>query len=425
MIFSGASISILVRIAGLALSYGANVLLSRLLGLSAYGQYAIALSWVLVLTLPAKAGFDNSTLRYATLYIERDDQPGLKGFVRFAVAIVAGMSLLMGGLIIGGGHLVAKADFGVLLWAALLVAPLALLALFSALMRASGRIFPSQAYDQLLRPALLAGGAAAVAWAGLPMTSSRALMVTALAAAGALAALVIHSTRLLSANGTVPSYDDWRSWAVVSVPMLFMSVVQEMMNHLEVILLGVLGNQSQAGLFAASWRLASFVPFVFVGLATVAGPLIVSAYNRGAQAELLRVSVLVSRIGLAFAAVSAALLLLLGPWLLSLFGPEFVDAQKVLAILLVGGVANAFTGVVGQLMILTGHERQALMIFAGALLLSIALNLLLIPPLGAVGAAVASASATSAWNFAMLIYVRRTVGIDASALALAPRDVRV
>ena len=400
--------------------------MSRLLGLSAYGQYAIALSWVLVLTLPAKAGFDNSTLRYATLYVERDDQASLKGFLRFALVTVFAMSLLMGGLIIVGGHLLAKADFAVLLWAALLVGPLALLALFSALMRASGRIFPSQAYDQMLRPAFLAGGALAVMWAGVKMTSSSALMFTTLAATGALAALVVHSGRLVSASrGVSSNYGEWRSWAAVSVPMLLLSVVQELMNHLEVILLGVLSNQSQAGLFAASWRLASFVPFVFVGLATVAGPLIVSAHNRGARTELIRVSALVSRIGLAFAVASAALLFVLGPWLLGLFGPEFVAAHKVLAILLIGGVVNAFTGVVGQLMILTEHERQALVIFAFALLLSISLNIWLIPSLGAVGAAIASASATSAWNFAMLIYVRRKVGIDASALAFAPRNVRV
>jgi O-antigen/teichoic acid export membrane protein len=70
---------------------------------------------------------------------------------------------------------------------------------------------------------------------------------------------------------------------------------------------------------------------------------------------------------------------------------------------------------------LTGRERQALAIFAGALVLSISLNLLLIPRFGAIGAAAASSSATGAWNFVMLGYVRRTLGIDASALALRPK----
>jgi O-antigen/teichoic acid export membrane protein len=82
---------------------------------------------------------------------------------------------------------------------------------------------------------------------------------------------------------------------------------------------------------------------------------------------------------------------------------------------------NAFTGVVAYFTTLTGRERQGLVIFAVALVLSIALNLLLIPGFGAVGAAIASSSATAAWNLAMLVYVRRTLGIDASALALPIR----
>jgi len=77
-----------VRIIGLGLSYAANIMLSRLLGLQAYGEYAIALSWALVLTLPAKAGFDNSALRYSSVYLDRDDLPKLRGFIRFAAETV-------------------------------------------------------------------------------------------------------------------------------------------------------------------------------------------------------------------------------------------------------------------------------------------------------------------------------------------------
>jgi len=74
---------------------------------------------------------------------------------------------------------------------------------------------------------------------------------------------------------------------------------------------------------------------------------------------------------------------------------------------------------VAYLMTMTGRQVHATMIFAGALVLSIVLNVLFIPRFGAAGAAVASSSATAAWNLVMLIYVRRTIGIDASALALA------
>jgi O-antigen/teichoic acid export membrane protein len=73
---------------------------------------------------------------------------------------------------------------------------------------------------------------------------------------------------------------------------------------------------------------------------------------------------------------------------------------------------------------MTGHERSAVLIFAGGLAVSLILNLLLIPSWGAVGAAVASSAGTATWNVAMLAYVRLRVGIDASALAIPPATAR-
>ena len=178
--------------------------------------------------------------------------------------------------------------------------------------------------------------------------------------------------------------------------MLVMGVVQELMNHCRGDLLGLLADAQQAGLFAASWRVASLVPFMFVGLSTMGAPLIASAHERGAFDEMRRVSTLVARLGFASAALGALALLLFGRWLLGLFGSEFVAAYPVLAVLLVGGAVNALTGMVGYLMILTGRERIALVIFTGALALSIVLNLVFIPRWGALGAAIASSSATTA-----------------------------
>jgi O-antigen/teichoic acid export membrane protein len=303
-----------------------------------------------------------------------------------------------------------------------MVMPLALLALFSVLMRTAQRIIASQFYEQVLRPSVVILGAGAIVLAGTKLTATSALAVTTLAAFGALAVLLLHFRAVYAAiRKARPHFGPWRQWFAVSLPMLLMGVVQEVMNHVEVILLGILASARDAGLFAASWRLASFVPFAFVALSMMAAPLTASAYERRAFDELNRVSALVARVGFGFALLVTLVLLAAGKWLLGLFGAEFVAAYPVLAVLLAGGVVNAFTGIVGYLMILTGRERQALAVFAGALALSVALNLFLIPRFGAPGAAISSSSATAAWNLAMLVYVRCTIGIDASALALRPR----
>jgi O-antigen/teichoic acid export membrane protein len=421
-VLGGSLVSMGLRIGGLGLSYGANIFLSRLLGLHGYGQYVVALGWTLVLTLPARAGFENASLRYVTIYLERGEAGPLRGFIRVAIATVVTLSVLMGAAVAVLGQVtrLGTADRAMTA-AALLILPLALLGIISPMMRTARRIFASQFYDQILRPLLLIlllGMAAVIA---RPLTVPEALVLTAAAAVLALGALGIHFRRIFGpATRAAADYSEWRPWFALSLPLLVIGATQELMNQMEVLLLGMLAGASDAALFAAAWRLASLTPFALSALTAVGGPLIASAYERGARDELHHVSKLVARVGLGFALLASVILLIWGRWLLGLFGPEFPRAYTVVAVLLVGGLVNAFTGIVGYLMVLTGRERPALAIFAGSMVLSIGLNLVLIPRFGAIGAAVASSSATAAWNLAMLVYIRRAIGIDASAMSLSP-----
>lgn len=423
-ILSAGGISMAVRLAGLALSFAANVYLSRLLGMSGYGEYVIALSWAMVLMLPAKAGFDNSALRFSSIYFESGEHGRLRGFIRVAGTIVGLISLLLAAIVLVAGDRFMPVSDVTRTWTAALIPVLALLALHSVIMRTARRVIAAQFYEQVLRPLLLiAGAAAATLWLDQRLTAGSAMAITALAALAALAGLLVQLHRAMRVSRKhAPSYAGWRQWLAVSAPLLMLGVIQELMNQIDIILLGSLADEREAALFAASWRLASLVPFALIALATMAGPLIAAAYQRGATDELSRVAHVVARAGFAFALAAALALFLAGEWLLGLYGPEFRAGQAVLATLLLGGIVNAFTGVVAYFMTLTGHERQAVVIFVVALGLSVALNLFLIPRLGALGAAIASSTALAVYNLLMLVYVRRVIGIDASALALAPRS---
>ena len=186
-------------------------------------------------------------------------------------------------------------------------------------------------------------------------------------------------------------------------------------------MLGYLASVREAGLFAAAWRVASLASFAVAAMTTVSGPLIASSYGKGDLDSLGRIARSTARIGFGAALLISVPLAVIGGLILRLFGPEFPGAYPALLILLLGGLANAFTGAVAYLMTMTGRHSHALAIFAGALGGSAILNVLLIPPFSIVGAAIASTVGTLGWNLAMLIYVRRAMGIDASAMALAPR----
>ena len=420
-VMRGALLSMSLRVVSLALGFAAHILLSRLLGLAAYGQYVIWLGWALVLTVPGRLGLDNSAIRYATLYLDEDRRDRLRGFLRFSTAAIVVFSGALGAIaVMLVGSVAGDPGLRLAVATAVLIPILSLLSFLSVFIRSARRVFAAQFYDQVLRPVLLIVLIAGWAIAGLSLDAGAALLLTALGGLGALAALAVHLRRAIS-FGAAADYSAWPHWAAFSWPLLFMALAQESMNQMGVLMLGVLADPSDAGLFAAAWRVASFLPFALVALTTVSGPVVASAFHSGRLDEIRQIATLNARIAFGFAVAVTLVLAFAGPWMLRLFGAEFDAAAGTLAVLLVGGLANAFTGIVGYLMMLTGHERAALVILMVALVVGLVSNLLLIPVLGPMGAAIASVLATLSWNGAMTVYVWRRLRIDTTALGMSPR----
>jgi O-antigen/teichoic acid export membrane protein len=87
-----------------------------------------------------------------------------------------------------------------------------------------------------------------------------------------------------------------------------------------------------------------------------------------------------------------------------------------MAILSVGQIVNAATGSVGFLLAMTGRERVSMRILVASLALNVVANLALVPRYGMLGAAVGTTLAMTVWNVAMVVAVRRSLGVMPSAL---------
>ena len=417
---SGASMA--VRLIGLGLAFLSQLVLSRMLGVAQYGSYVIALSWAMILVIPARLGLDNSVLRYATIYREQARGEDFRGLTVFSVAIIAGTSLLIVAVLA-----VLKAmAFGpldlvpvtLLAGVALLIPGLALLGWFSALVRTANRLFASQFYEQVLRPTLLIGAIVSLGFIGRKPDAAGAMLATGAAVGIALACIALHARAVFKGVAGEPSFEHRTEWISVSWVLFLTAAVQELLNQIDIILLGIIEDAAQAAHFAAAWRLASLVSFGLVAIGMAAAPLIASAFHRHDLAALARISCFSARFATLVAVLVSIGLVVVGRAALGLFGPGFEEAYPALLVLLVGTLTNSFTGTVGYLLIMAGRQREALAIVTSALALSIVANLILIPRLGALGAAIASAVALSAWNLAMAIYARREFGIDATAAGL-------
>ena len=106
------------------------------------------------------------------------------------------------------------------------------------------------------------------------------------------------------------------------------------------------------------------------------------------------------------------LLLAFGRPLLSLFGPGFGDGHHLMFIMAVGLVARAAIGPMERFLNMLGQQRACALVYASAFGINVALCLILIPHFGAVGAAVAIATALIVETVSLALVARHKLGFS-------------
>jgi O-antigen/teichoic acid export membrane protein len=114
-----------------------------------------------------------------------------------------------------------------------------------------------------------------------------------------------------------------------------------------------------------------------------------------------------------------------GRWLLLLFGEEFVAGYPALFALIVGQAVNSLAGSVAYLLIMTGHQNRAAAIMGAGVMVIVLLCFALVPALGALGAALATATGMLVWNGGMYVWARRRLGLDPTLLGVGRKAKQI
>ena len=149
---------------------------------------------------------------------------------------------------------------------------------------------------------------------------------------------------------------------------------------------------------------------------SIAAPLITELYADKKYKELQKLVSVSSTAMFLLALPIAILLISTGNRILILFGLDFTQASLSLSILTLGQLINAFTGVGGYMMTMTGYQNQAAWIIGISALLNISLNWLLIPIWSIEGAAIATTTTTILWNTVFALFVWKLLKIKMIAI---------
>ncbi|SDG15443.1 Membrane protein involved in the export of O-antigen and teichoic acid [Limimonas halophila] len=390
--------------------------LARWLGADAYGGYAAAMAVAQLAAVALAMGLPQLAARDGARHRATGDTGGLAGLRRCLVrhgagVAVAAVSVAIAGLMVWADRAVTVAATAAL--AALLVA----LRLHGEWLVGAGRTLLGELGDGALRRGLFALALIpAVIW--LPAAGGTALTAHALAAAGALALVAAMAGRR-EAHATTADGTDRARYAA-ALPFLGVAALNVVMANADVLMLGALAGPEAAGPYAVAARLAEMPALALLAVNAAAVPVYARAHTANDPRSAAEAARWTARTLTLLAGGTLALAWLAGPALLPLLGAGFGAGATPLMILAGAQLANAGTGAAAVLLDTAGLQRVTLTGVAAGAAVNLALNAVLIPAHGAVGAAVATGAGLVVWNALLAWQARRRVGIDATPLGLRP-----
>jgi O-antigen/teichoic acid export membrane protein len=412
-----------IRVAGAGLGLAAQVLAARLVGPEAFGYFALALVWLLLLGHGATAGTNQLVCRYLSAYVARGDVAHAAGLLRFALCMAGGFALaiaLGAVLLVRAGPFDLDPRFVALASFTFAFVPLIVLQDFlEAIARGLDRPTLGIAPAILLRHLAVIAGVSALIAAG---SGADALTVMAMTVAGLVASVVIQFALLYPRvrarlAGARPAYRT-RTWFLTALPIALVDLCEVLLNNADIIVLGLFMPPEIVAFYFAATRLVQVLAYVPYGISAV------TAQKYAALAASMRHGELQAMIGkvtlaaTALSAIGALALSLVAAPLLGLFGEGYDAAAGVVPLLGLAIVALCAFGPGEDVLTMLGEERACSAIFVLAVATSIGLGLLLVPAWGMHGAAAAVLASAILRGAALAWVARQRLGL---ALPLASR----
>lgn len=391
------------------------VVLARMLGVENFGIYALCLSLVHILTVPAMLGGQQLLVREVAGYHIKGEFHFLRGLLRRFRQVSLVVSIFLS-LVTAGISFFVLQDNPLLvpfLIAAALIPFYSAMQLQGAALRGLRHVLLGQV-GLVLRPALVMVVVGIFFW----MTGQRLDAGIALSAQLAGSAVLVALTffllhRLLpgEAKKQKPGFETSK-WARSALPFVLAGGMQILNKETSIFLLGILQTPEDVGLFRVAQRGAMLIPFGLQSVNMAMAPTIAEMFAKGEKKQMQRMIRKSALAAMGFALPVALGFILGGKWLIPfVFGQEYIPAYWPLVILCLGQLVNVGIGSVGIILNMAGLERLTARGVAIAALVSIALNAALIPFFGVIGAALATSICLALWNVLLFAWLYRETGI--------------
>lgn len=398
--------------------YVVKVYVARVLGAANLGIYALGMTLVSLTQLVGCLGLQGAAPRYIAIYNATGRFDELRGFLTKSIAVVLGLNLVFSIVLYRAGGWFARTVYH---------APdlsryipvFAVLTVLGAL-----QVFYSQVlagFKDVAKRTVITN------FIGSPLVSILTVILLALGTGmwGYLFAQIVNSVVVLAllvlvawkltppaarfSAAPLPRFDpEIKNFAAAA---LGMGALDFLVSQADKILLGFYLNPTLVGIYVIASTLSAFIPLILQSVNQIFTPVIADLHVQGRIQVLGRLFQTLTKWVVGLTLPLAIVIIVFAVPLLRIFGPAFEAGWPVLIIGAVGQLVNCGVGSVGYLLLMSGNQRRLIRVQFVMAIVSVIVNITLIPLLGIVGAAIAAAGVNVGGNLWNLSEVHKALRI--------------
>lgn len=400
----GAGITIVGSCTGKGIFFLSQVIISRWLGVEAFGLYALGLATVKICEIISRLGLNAGGMRFVSIFKD-EDLGKLKGiilaasFISFLTGAVVGASVFcLSGWI--STAVFSKPEFNETLRLFACGIPfLASMTVVTALLQGFHTTKYTVYVRDIIQPVANMGLSVLLLALGFGLVGVVVAFVVS-HVLGLIAGLFSFSKLFpgFSQKDLKPDYVI-KELVMYSLPLLFVGFLQYFLSNTDTLMLGYFGTSSDVGVYRAASQLPMVMVLFLFASNSVYAPLAADLYHKQETERLASIFKATTK-WISYIVVPLFIIIIFSARdLMLIFGEEYVESgYRILIILAFGQLISCVTGGVLFTLIMTGKQHIEFYYEIALVILNIALNVLLIPKYGVIGAAIASSASSIAIN---------------------------
>ncbi|MEW6599770.1 MAG: MATE family efflux transporter [Nitrospirota bacterium] len=392
----GGAIAFILKISGTVLGFLNQVILAKILGAGGLGEVVLAVTVVRISIQIAKFGMEETMMKFIPLYIDRNDGDYLKGTISFAIKFCLLISVTFMLVILAFSKFIAINMFhseGLLKLmpvAVIAIPAWALRDVIGGILRGYKDTFRSLISESFISPFFRI-----VIFLILILQDISTLYAIVAFVFGEMLSMIVSVKFLLSKAKRIRAAKkqcDKMKILEVAYSVIFTSMGAMLYTQADIWILGMYTSTETVGIYGVAAKLVLLVYFPMMAFSSIIPPLISSIHSSGDTGELKKVVSESTRWILSTAMPIILILSIEGEYILKYFyKPEFAAGYYVLLILTLCQMVKAGSGLTGVILQMTGGHKFFMKVNIAGGILNVFLNVILVPRLGMIGAALSSA----------------------------------